>query len=311
VLSLFDGPVEVPADFSLRLRASGTPAAGYDPRVVVKLRSALKRLDPALVVAHGGDPLKYLVPAMVGRRRPLAYYAIGTFAGPRHRRLQVWMWRRLLRKTDVIAAEGPEVESECTELLGAPADRVVMTPNGRDAREFHPRRSDRGQTQPLIAFVETVAALRARGMAFRAQLIGDGPLRRALVAPSEDAGVELLGSRPDIAELLRQADLLVFPSRPAGEGLPGVLVEAGLTGLPVVATDVPGVRTIVEDGSTGLVVPDDDLSALVTATARLVEDTALRTAMGRAARRRCLDLFSIDVVAAQWLELLRPLLPVV
>ena len=84
-----------------------------------------------------------------------------------------------------------------------------------------------------------------------------------------------------------------------------------MTGLPVVATDVPGVRTIVEDGSTGLVVPDNDLSALVSATARLVEDTALRSAMGQAARRRCLDLFSIDVVAAQWLELLRPLLPVV
>ena len=41
VLSLFDGPVEVPADFSLRLTASGTPATGYDPRVVVKLRSCL------------------------------------------------------------------------------------------------------------------------------------------------------------------------------------------------------------------------------------------------------------------------------
>ena len=275
------------------------------------------------MVAHGGDPLKYLVPAMVGRHRPLAYYAIGTFAGPRRRRSQLWMWSRLLRATDVIAAEGPEVKSECTELLSAPADRVVMTPNGRDAEEFHPRRSAGGQSQPLIAFVgaltegkrpdrfvETVAALRTQGMAFRAQLIGDGPLRRALVAPSEDAGVELLGSRPDIAELLRQADLLVFPSRPAGEGLPGVLVEAGLTGLPVVATDVPGVRTIVEDGNTGLVVPDDDLSAMVTATALLVEDTALRTAMGQAARRRCLDLFSLDAVAAQWLELLRPLLPV-
>ena len=191
-----------------------------------------------------------------------------------------------------------------------------------------PRNSTRGrsagrQTEPLIAFVgaltdgkrpdrfvETVAALRARGMVFRAQLIGDGPLRPELVAPSEDADVELLGSRSDVAELLRRADLLVFPSRPAGEGLPGVLVEAGLTGLPVVATDVPGVRTIVEDGSTGLVVPDDDLSAMVAATARLMEDTALRTAMGQAARQRCVDLFSLDAVAAQWLELLRPLLAV-
>jgi glycosyltransferase involved in cell wall biosynthesis len=79
----------------------------------------------------------------------------------------------------------------------------------------------------------------------------------------------------------------------------------------VVATDVPGVRTIVEDGRTGLVVPEDDLPALVAATGRLVQETDLRSAMGRAARQRCEDLFSIDVVVDRWRALIDPLLPTV
>ena len=73
-------------------------------------------------------------------------------------------------------------------------------------------------------------------------MIGDGPLRDALALPAEKARVELLGSRSDVAEQMRRADLMIFPSRPEGEGMPGVLIEAGLSGLPVVATAVPGVR---------------------------------------------------------------------
>jgi glycosyltransferase involved in cell wall biosynthesis len=120
--------------------------------------------------------------------------------------------------------------------------------------------------------------------------------------------VALLGARSDVAEVMGRADLLVFPSRPAGEGMPGVLIEAGLAGLAVVATDVPGVRSIVQDGRTGLVVPVDDPGALATATARLLGDAALRRSMGEAARRHCRDHFSLDAVADRWLSLLEPLL---
>ena len=103
-----------------------------------------------------------------------------------------------------------------------------------------------------------------------------------------------------MAEVLRGADVFVFPSLPTGEGMPGVLIEAGLSGLPVVATAVPGVRTMVEDGVTGFVVDADDGAAMVEATARLVADPALRRRMGEAARRRCVAQFSLDAVAACW-----------
>ncbi len=119
--------------------------------------------------------------------------------------------------------------------------------------------------------------------------------------------MELLGTRSDVAEVLRGADVFVFPSLPTGEGMPGVLIEAGLTGLPVVATAVPGVRSIVEDGKGGFVVDVDDLEAMVEATSRLVLSPELRRVMGEAARRRCLERFSLDAVAACWLSFLEPL----
>jgi glycosyltransferase involved in cell wall biosynthesis len=53
----------------------------------------------------------------------------------------------------------------------------------------------------------------------------------------------------------------------------------------------------------------DDLDAMVAASARLLEDRDLRSRMGMAARRRCVELFSLDAVAAKWLEVLGPLLP--
>src|SRR5665213_408871 len=98
VLTLFEGPDEVESDFSLGCGGGNRAGTGFDPRVVLPLRSALTRLDPALVVAHGGEPLKYLVPAMAGRRRPLVYYAIGTFAGSEHSGAQRLLWRRLVAR---------------------------------------------------------------------------------------------------------------------------------------------------------------------------------------------------------------------
>jgi glycosyltransferase involved in cell wall biosynthesis len=321
VLSLFDGSPEVTPDFSVGF-PDATNAAGFDPRLVPRLRAALTHHDPTVVISHGSDPMKYLVAAMIGRRRPLVYYAIGTYAGPRDRRLQVCLWRFLTGRADRVAACGEEVRSECTSLLGVPPARVFLTANGRDPAVFFPREPGAVPTQPTVVFVgaltagkrpdrfiDVVAALRARGIQLRAKVIGDGPLYEELIGPAKAVGVEMLGARSDVAALLRQADLLMFPSLPAGEGMPGVLIEAGLCGLPVVATAVPGVSTIVADGETGLVAATDDLGGLVDAMARLLEDHGARATMGQAARARCVERFSLSVVADRWLTILRPLFP--
>jgi glycosyltransferase involved in cell wall biosynthesis len=319
LLSLFAGPSEVPVDVSLDHPGRGQPATGFDPRLVARLRNELRRIDPAVVVAHGGDPLKYLVPALIGSRRPLAYYATGTFEHAASA-TRVALWRALVRRADVVAAEGEEVLVQCRHLLGIPEERSVLAPNGRDPEEFHPPEQPAERPEPVAVFVgaltvgkrpqrfvEVVAALRRRGVELRAVVCGDGPLASAMEGPAADAGVILLGSRPDVAEVLRGVDIFVFPSLPTGEGMPGVLIEAGMTGLPVVATSAPGVRTIVDDGATGFVVDIEDLDAMVDATARLAEDPVLRRRMGTAARQRCVERFSLDAVAACWLSFLDPL----
>ena len=102
------------------------------------------------------------------------------------------------------------------------------------------------QKQPDL-FVEVVRSVRAAGHAVQALIVGDGPLAGHLAVLAADQGIQFLGPRSECS--LRRSDLLVFPSLPAGEGMPGVLIEAGLSGLPAVSTPVPGAATVLEEVS--------------------------------------------------------------
>jgi len=318
LLSLFAGPHEVEVDLNLGHNAPGHTAEGFDLRVARALRTELNRLKPAVVVAHGGDPMKYAVPATIGTGRSLVYCVIGTYAGPPSP-LHEWAWRRIMSRADLVVAVGDEVRDECTRRFGVAAHRAIVIPNGRDPSVFHPPSvvADAWTTLIFVGaltaqkqpdrFVEVVRRLRAEGHSFRAVLVGDGPLSRPLAAMAADSGVELLGARSDVPELLRQADVLVFTSRPTGEGMPGVLIEAGLSGLAVVSTPVPGAEAVLDHGHTGLIVDDGGVGALVQAVGQLLDDPERRIAMGSAARHRCETEFTLDLMAQRWraaLELL-------
>src|SRR5690606_22010514 len=81
------------------------------------------------------------------------------------------------------------------------------------------------------------------------------------------------------------------------EGVPGVVIEAGLSGLPVVATDVGWVRDVVVDGKTGLLVGPGRSDLLAAALRDALERRAV---LGEAARKRCLAEFEMDRVARLW-----------
>jgi glycosyltransferase involved in cell wall biosynthesis len=317
LLSLFAGPLEVEADLTLGHAAPGHTAEGFDLRVARALRTELGRLKPAAVVAHGGDPMKYAVPATIGTRRPLVYCVIGTYAGsPSPWRERVW--GRIMSRADLVVAVGDEVREECTTRFGVAPHRAIVIANGRDPALFHPRPVVGSEPSTLIfvgaltsqkqpdRFVEVVRRLRAGGHSFRAVLVGDGPLFRSLAPTAAEHGVELLGSRSDIPELLRQSDVLLFTSRPTGEGMPGVLIEAGLSGLAVVSTPVPGATSVLAHGCTGLIV-DDGVGALAEAAGQLLDDPDRRAAMGLAARTRCETEFTLDLMAERWRAALEPL----
>ena len=124
----------------------------------------------------------------------------------------------------------------------------------------------------------------------------------ALATAAATGRVRLLGYRTDIPAILAAADIFTLPSH--FEGLPMSVIEAMLTGLPVVATDIRGPREQVVDGVTGLLVPPASVAPLAAALDRLVADPALRARLGAAGRARALARYDEATIIDRTLDLL-------
>ncbi len=116
-----------------------------------------------------------------------------------------------------------------------------------------------------------------------------------------------VGPREDVREILRLADIFVFPSF-YREGIPRVLLEAASMGLPLVAADVPGSHDVVEDGVNGFLVPPRDAGAIAAALLRLAGAPELRRRLGARSRARAVSRFDLAVVAESTEALYRSLL---
>jgi glycosyltransferase involved in cell wall biosynthesis len=116
------------------------------------------------------------------------------------------------------------------------------------------------------------------------------------------ARLRLLGYRDDVAAVLAASDIFVLPSY--FEALPMSVIEAMLSGLPVVASDIEGPREQVVPGVTGLLVPPRQVAPLVWALTKLAADPALRAAMGAAGRARAVESFDEARVVDRTLDLL-------
>ena len=110
----------------------------------------------------------------------------------------------------------------------------------------------------------------------------------------EQLGVEWLGPREDVAELMQRSHVVCLPSY--REGLPKTLLEASASGRAMIASDVAGCREVVSERVTGLLVPARESNALADAMVQLGEDDELRKKYAWAARQRAEAVFSIDDV---------------
>lgn len=115
--------------------------------------------------------------------------------------------------------------------------------------------------------------------------------------------IRFLGSRDDVANILAATDINVLFSY--AEGLPNTVLEAMAAGVPVVASNVGGVSTLVKDGETGLLVPPADVDALVAALERLIDDAGLRRRLGAAGQAHVRKLFHWDTIAKKYEDLFR------
>jgi glycosyltransferase involved in cell wall biosynthesis len=229
------------------------------------------------------------------------------------------------RATDVFMTVSAE-EADDARRLGIHVNPVAVG-NGRDPAVFHPdatlRQRIRAEFRTPAERVVVLAAsrlVRIKGYAELAaamRSVRDAELWVAGERLASDRGddmlallraaglgerLRLLGYRHDVAAILAAADIFVLPSY--FEGLPMSIIEAMLTGLPVVASDISGPREQVIPGETGLLVPPRAVEPLTDALARLAGDPALRTVMGRAGRERAMECYDEAKVLARTVALL-------
>ena len=207
-----------------------------------------------------------------------------------------------------------------TRTYGSAAARVRRVYNGLDLEQFPfaspaerpPRIAAVGRLVEKKGFtdlVEACAILRDRGLPFRCEIVGTGPLELALQALVQRLGlqerVQLLGPRPrsEVIEHIRSAAVLAAPcvigSDGDRDGLPTVLLEAMALGTPCVSTEVTGIPELLQPSEAGLAVPQHDPPALAAALERLLGDPALRVRLARHARRRVEAEFDIRRTAAR------------
>jgi len=136
-------------------------------------------------------------------------------------------------------------------------------------------------------------------------IAGDGHLRNILkdkaIQMDIDGPARFLGTRSDIPELLFAADVFVLPS--LWEGLPLALLEAMSAGLPVVATKVEGVESIIVDGENGFLIPSENVNALSTALIKILEDAKARNRFGNRNRVLIEEDYTIDRMCERYEKL--------
>jgi glycosyltransferase involved in cell wall biosynthesis len=294
---------------------------GRDPLLALRLAAVVRAERPDVVHTHNDSPMVYGAPAAwLAGVRTVVHTKHGAKAPARNHALRAMLARGLRAYVGVSA----ETSERAVRDLGIPAAKVVTIPNGIPTREFGPDPAARaavrsafgiaadafvvgtlGRLEPeknpqlLLAAMEPILAAGAHLI-----FVGDGSERSALAAAIARRGtprVHLTGARDDAPRLLAALDLFALSSRI--EGLPLALVEAMATALPIVATDVGGIREAT--GATAAIVPPNDEAALREAIEALRDDAPRRASMGAEARLRAQAVYDFERVVDRYLDLYR------
>ncbi|NIS70625.1 MAG: glycosyltransferase [Proteobacteria bacterium] len=209
--------------------------------------------------------------------------------------------------------------------LGAPGEKLHYNPYGVDCDLFLP--GDPSSNPPVFVSIGRFAEKKAPHLTLLAfhkvhqqhpdaqlVMIGDGPLLDACKLLTHalhlSSVVEFLGvrSHSDVAAIMRTARAFVQHSvrAPSGdsEGTPVAVLEGGAAGLPVVATRHGGIRDIVIEEETGLLVDEGDIEGMADQMLRLAKDADLAARLGRAARKRVFTEFSMEKSIGQLWEIM-------
>ncbi|MFH0843996.1 MAG: glycosyltransferase family 4 protein [Pseudomonadota bacterium] len=198
--------------------------------------------------------------------------------------------RIIVNGIDVESFSRTPVSGELRTALGlGPRDRILTTV----ARLMPPK----GHTYLIAAIPQLIK----RFASLKLLLVGDGELKEQLIRQTEDLGlsdaIRFLGNREDVPDILALTEIFVLPSLWEGTSL--ALLEAMAMAKPIVATNVPGNRAIIEHKKNGYLIPSEDPDSLAEAISYLLEHVDLAARYGKKAYELVRDRFDIRQTVSQ------------
>lgn len=321
-----------------QFRAAGCPVIEVgvlrfplDPRPHQRAYAALRRFRPH--IAHGAVMEGVSLATIAGRLAKVPVIVTEETSDPDNRprsRKGTALYRLFLTLGDRTVAVSPATEGYLLRTLGLPAAKVRLILNG--VPEPEPISPAAIQTVRATIpgddfvigcvgrlydgykrFSDAIRALpiiRSGGIGATLLIVGEGPDEDMLQALARSLGVErhvvFAGYQGDTRAHFAAMDLFLHP--PATEAFGLVLVEAMFMRLPVVATRVGGIPTVVEEGATGLLVSPARPDAIAAAVLEIARDPSRARAMGDAGHARASDLFSAQRYAREVDALYRELI---
>ena len=296
-----------------------------DARAARAVHRVLREVRPRVLHTHmakAGSVGRSAAIAL-GRDRPKLVH---TFHGhvlegdfnPAVQRAFVEAERMLARRTDVLVAVSPQIRDQLLELRIGRPDQYRVISLGLDLDGFLAVAAPAGALRrqlglepavPLVGIVGRLVPIKAVDVLLHAiaslndvhlAVVGDGVERASLEQIARDLGiaerVHFTGWSEDVPAAMSDLDVVALTSR--NEGTPVALIEALAAGRPVVATDVGGVRHVVEDGVTGLLAPMDDARVVGARIAELLADPAQGARLAAVGRERVTQRFGCGRLVA-------------
>ncbi len=304
--------------------------------MILKLGRLYQKIKPDLVhhvtirpVVYGSIASRiYRVPAVVNALSGLGYVFINQ--GIKNRALRSIVTKLLKigfsHPNQMLILQNNDDKKKFLERELVHSEKIrIVRGSGVDTNLFKPHKyKQEGEVRVAFVgrllwdkgigeFVEAATQLKDQGAEATFHIFGAQYKNNPMSVPDDVLGqwrskevVTLHGQIEKMEEELSQVDIVCLPSY--REGLPKALLEAASAGLPIVTTDTPGCREVVEDGLNGFLVPPRDTSLLVKRLLELIENPELRSRFGKAGREKVLKEFTVDKVVQETANIYNSLL---
>jgi glycosyltransferase involved in cell wall biosynthesis len=290
-----------------------------DPTVSASIRDLVGRMNPDIIHAHGYKADIYGYLALRRSGIPLVSTCHTWYDNDPLVTLYGVADRMVLRNYAAVVAVSDEVRQRLINA-GVRKEKIHLVPNGIDLRPFDnatPSLREASNDTPIVGligrlsvekgvdiFLHSAAHVLVELPSTKFVVVGEGPDRDKLESLIDElkirANVSMLGRRDDMSLVYASLDIMVSASRQ--EGLPMAILEGMASGLPLIATPVGDVPTVVLDGRTGVMVPPENAALLASAIVTLLRNPAQRERLGAAARKLIEDEFSADRMTADYLR---------